>query len=59
MNGNCPRCHVPIDMDRQCTALGEQLVLDSVTDPFTDIAWIIAYCWTCAAAMWPDLARTP
>jgi hypothetical protein len=57
VTGQCPRCEVGIDMERQCTLLSEPLVIDSVTDPFTGEEWMIAYCRTCAIALWPEIAE--
>lgn len=54
--GCCPRCGDPVDMDRQCTVSGEQLVIDSVTDPFTGEEHMIAYCRPCAIAEFPTCA---
>jgi hypothetical protein len=55
--GQCPRCGVDIDMDRQSTIHGERLLVDSVTDPFAGGEWMIAYCWPCAVTLWPDLEQ--
>jgi hypothetical protein len=57
MIGECPRCGVGIDRDRQCTTLGGRLyIADTVTDPATGEEWEVIYCWTCAVALWPELA---
>lgn len=61
MTGTCMRCGVDIDRDRQCTALGEALVIvGTVTDPITDYEWEVIYCLTCVTALGPELyARWP
>lgn len=46
----CPRCGVMIDMDRQATVQGEQLVIDEITDPFTGEHHMVAYCLQCGTA---------